>query len=69
MIGLVLCWVPVLGYILLLTGFILSTIGLIMGIVKKRKLGLAITGLVLSCVGFILSAVVMAGLMQASHMF
>jgi len=61
--------VPVLGYILLLTGFILSTIGLIMGIVKKRKLGLAITGLVLSCVGFILSAVVMAGLLQASHMF
>ncbi len=40
-----------------------------MGIVKKRKLGLAITGLVLSCVGFILSAVVMAGLLQASHMF
>jgi len=57
LIGLILFWIPVLGYLILLTGFILSTVGLIMGIVKKRKLGLAITGLVLSGVGFIASAV------------
>lgn len=71
LVGLILSWIPIINLfaiVLLTVAFILSLIGLITGIVKKKKLGLAITGLILSCVGSILS-LFSYGLLQASHMF
>lgn len=46
-VGLLLCWVPILNWIILTPAFILSFIG----IFKKPRV-LAIVGLVISCVGF-----------------
>ena len=45
LVGLVLCWVPVVNLILGGLAFIFSLIGLITGISKKKKLGLSIAGL------------------------
>lgn len=55
LLGLVFCWVPVLGWILWLLGFALSFAGLF-----KKPVGLAITGLILS----IVSAIIITTLIQ-----
>jgi len=60
LIGLVLCWVPVVDWILWALGFIFSFIG-----VFKAPRGLAIAGLIISCIGIILILVVAAALMAA----
>lgn len=59
-VGLVLCWIPILGTLLLFVAWVLSVIGLIIGIVKKKKIVLAIIGLALSTIGYIVAAVVLA---------
>jgi hypothetical protein len=61
----VFCWIPVLGQILLSVGGILSTIGLILGIVKKKKLVLAIIGLAISVCGFIVALIIFAAAASA----
>ncbi len=65
LVGLVFCWIPFLGQILLSVGGTLALIGLILGIVKKKKLTLAIIGLVISCVGFIVAAILFTVLNSA----
>jgi len=53
LVGLVLCWVPVLNWILWLLGLILSFVG-----VFKQPKGLSIAGLIVSCIGIIIIMVV-----------
>jgi len=65
LVGLVFCWIPVFGQILLSVGGTLALIGLILGIVKKKKLTLAIIGLVISCAGFIVAAILFTMLNSA----
>ena len=65
LVGLVFCWIPFLGQILLSVGGTLALIGLILGIVKKKKLTLAIIGLVISCVGFIVAVILFTVLNSA----
>lgn len=48
LIGLLLCWVPILNWILWILGIVFSAIG-----VFKAPRGLAITGLILSFVGIL----------------
>lgn len=48
LLGLVFCWVPVLGWILWLLGLIFSFVGIF-----RQPKGLSIAGLVLSCLGLI----------------
>ena len=57
LLGLILCWVPVLDWILWLLGLIFSIIG-----VFRRPRGLAIAGLVISCLGLILLIVVLGAI-------
>lgn len=56
-IALFLGWIPVLGWLVWLTGLILSFVG----IFRKPK-GLAIAGLVISLIGIILLIFIFAGL-------
>lgn len=49
LVGLIFCWVPVLGWILWALGLILSAVGM-----TKSPKGLAIAGLVLSLIGIII---------------
>lgn len=60
LLGLLLCWVPILDWILWLLGLIFSIIGMF-----KPKKGLAIAGLVISCI-YILLITVFAGVILAS---
>lgn len=53
LLGLVLCWVPVLNWILWLLGLIFSFVG-----VFKQPKGLSIAGLIVSCIGIIIIMVV-----------
>ena len=55
LLGVILCWVPILGWILWLLGLIFSIIGMC----RKPK-GLAIAGLVLSCIDLIILIVMVA---------
>ena len=61
LLGLILCWVPVLGWILWLLGLIFSIIG-----VFRQPRGLAIAGLVISCLGLILLIVVLGAIGAAA---
>ena len=54
-IGAVLCWMPIVGFIPLLLGFTFSFIGLIYGISKKKTIVLSIIGLSISGVFFIVA--------------
>lgn len=58
LLGLLLCWVPILGWLLWLLGLIFSIIG-----VCRQPRGMAIAGLVLSCLGLIvlIAALIIAG--------
>ncbi|MCL2561561.1 MAG: hypothetical protein FWE10_04495 [Rikenellaceae bacterium] len=58
LIALVLCWVPVLGWILWLVGLVLSCVGL-----SKRPKGLAIAGLVISLFVLLLLILVMGAML------
>lgn len=60
LIGLFLCWIPVLGWILWVLGLIFSFIG-----VFKEPRGLAIAGLSISALGLILLIVVVGALATA----
>lgn len=60
LLGLILCWVPILNWILWLLGLIFSIIGMF-----KPKKGLAIAGLVISCL-FILLITVFASVILAA---
>lgn len=63
LLGLILCWVPVLGWILWLLGLILSAVGM-----SKQPKGLATAGLVISLLGLVVSilVIVFAGAAAAS---
>ena len=58
LVGLVFCWVPILGHLLWPIALTLSIIGLILGIVKKRKLGLAIAGIIISGASVIVAVLI-----------
>jgi len=53
--GLVLCWVPVVGWVVWAEGFIFSLIG-----VFKAPRGLAIAGLIISGIGLIAISIITA---------
>lgn len=57
LIGLVFCWVPVLGWIIWLLGAILSIVGIF-----KQPRGLAIAGTVISFIGLIVLIVFIAAI-------
>ena len=59
-IGLTMCWIPVVGIILSILGFIFSFIG-----VFRRPRGLAIAGLIISIITIVLIAVLFSVLAQA----
>lgn len=62
LLALVLCWIPVVNWILWLLGVIFS----IIGVCKKGcKKGLAITGLILSFIGIIIDIVVVGAALAA----
>lgn len=58
LVGLVFCWVPILGHLIWPIALTLSIIGLILGIVKKRKLGLAIAGIIISGASVIVAVLI-----------
>ena len=60
LLGLLLCWVPILNWILWILGLVFSIIGMF-----KPKKGLAIAGLVISCL-LILLLTVFAGIILAA---
>lgn len=57
LLGLILCWVPVLDWILWILGLVLSIIG-----VCRKPRGLAIAGLAISCLFLILVVVVIGAI-------
>lgn len=60
LLGVILCWIPVLNWILWLLGLIFSFIG-----VFKKPKGLAITGLVLSFISIIIIIAVLGAVAAA----
>lgn len=60
LLGVILCWIPVLNWILWLLGLIFSFIG-----VFKKPKGLAITGLVLSFISIIVIIAVLGAVAAA----
>lgn len=48
--GLLFCWIPFLGFLITLTGLILSAFGM-----KSRARGMAVAGLVTSIVGLLVA--------------
>ena len=60
LIGLILCWVPVLNWILWILGVVFS----IIGVFKKPK-GLSIAGLVISFIGIIVILSVAAAILAS----
>ena len=60
LLGLILCWVPILNWILWILGLVFSIIGMF-----KPKKGLAIAGLVISCL-YILLVIVFASVILAA---
>lgn len=60
LLGLILCWVPILNWILWILGLVFSIIGMF-----KPKKGLAIAGLVISCLYIILIFVFASVLLAA----
>ncbi len=60
LLGLILCWVPILNWILWILGLVFSIIGMF-----KPKKGLAIAGLVISCL-YILLLTVFASIILAA---
>jgi len=69
-IGAALCWVPVAGFLLLLPGLILSLIGMIYGITKKKSYVLGIIGLAISGIFFIVAIVLVSsvgGILGSQH--
>lgn len=59
LLGLLLCWIPILDWILWLLGVIFSFIG-----VFKAPRGLAIAGLVISFIGLIILIVAIGAIMS-----
>lgn len=57
LIGLILCWVPILNLILFILGFIFSIVGLCK---KNAQKGLAIAGLILAIISAILIVILTA---------
>lgn len=57
LIGLIFCWVPVLGWIIWLLGAVLSIVGIF-----KQPRGLAIAGTVISFIGLIILIVFIAAI-------
>ena len=57
LLGLILCWIPVLNWILWLLGLILSLVG-----VFRQPRGLSIAGLVISFLGLILLILVLGAI-------
>jgi len=60
LVAVVLCWVPILGWIIWLLGLIFSFIG-----VFKRPKGLSIAGLIISCIDLIV-LIVLAGVLATA---
>ena len=60
LLGVILCWIPILNWILWLLGLIFSFIG-----VFKKPKGLAITGLVLSFISIIVIIAVLGAVAAA----
>jgi len=60
LIGLLLCWIPILNWILWVLGVIFSFIG-----VFRPRRGLAIAGLVISFIGVIIMSVLMSAIVAA----
>ncbi len=57
LLGLILCWVPVLGQILWFLGLLLSFIGIF-----KAPRGMAIAGLVISLIDIVIMLTVLSGI-------
>lgn len=62
LLGLILCWVPILSWLIWLLGFLFSLIGIF-----KRPRGLAAAGLIISVINFIF-LVALVGLIMAAIM-
>jgi outer membrane lipoprotein SlyB len=56
-LALVLCWVPIVNWILAALGIIFGAVGMVKGKRVGRGRGLAITGLLLSVVGVVIGVV------------
>ncbi|MCC8035925.1 MAG: hypothetical protein LIO77_08375 [Rikenellaceae bacterium] len=64
LLGLIFCWVPVLGWILWLLGLILSFVG-----VFKTPRGLSIAGLIISCISIIITLAVLGAIIGSAAAF
>ena len=60
LLGLILCWVPILGIILGLLGIILGGVGISTGHKKGAGTGLAIAGLVLGLIALVPAIIIIA---------
>lgn len=58
LLGIVLCWIPVLDWVLWILGLVFSFCGIF-----KQSRGLAIAGLVLSCISLIILLAVIGAIM------
>ncbi|WP_302760196.1 hypothetical protein [Christensenella hongkongensis] len=68
LIGLILCWVPFFGAILLLLGLIFSIVGIALSKSRGEGRGLAIAGLVLSLIPLLLVITGVVGILGCSGM-
>jgi hypothetical protein len=66
LLGLIFCWIPVLGIILGVLGVILGGVGISNGKKKGAGTGLAIAGLVLGLISLIPSIIIIAAVSSAN---
>ena len=66
LVGLVLCWIPFLGFLLAGTGVVLSGVGISQGRKTGASTGLAIAGLVCGIIGAIPGLLVLAAFLSAA---
>ncbi|MGY1805882.1 DUF4190 domain-containing protein [Blastococcus sp. SYSU D00669] len=64
--GLVLCWIPFLGFLIAGTGIVLSAIGMNQGKQTGASTGLAIAGLVCGIIGAIPGLIVLVAFLSAA---
>ena len=60
LLGLIFCWVPVLGIVLALLGVIMGGVGIATGKKKGAPVGLAIAGLVLGIIALIPAIIIIS---------
>jgi hypothetical protein len=57
LIGATFCWVPLVGFTLLILACIFSLIGFIIGLSKRKNFGLSLAGLIISSTFFIIALI------------